>query len=1086
MSAMRSPNLWCAVIMMIAISLGVCADAASATVAPPDLTVNLDGNDQGRVFDGIGGLSAGANSRLLIDYPEPQRSQILDYLFKPNFGASLQVLKVEIGGAGNSTWGSEASYANTRDEFEHPKPEYFKTGYEWWLLKEAKKRNPDIILESLQWCAPGWIGNGTFYSEDNINYIVGFIKAARDYHGVTIDYQGIWNERAYDVAWIKKLRTALDDNGLQHVKLVAADGAGYEAAWAIAKDMSSDSELSKAVYAVGGHYVGYASSDAAKGLGKPLWTSEESQSGDPWARADGYARLYNRDYIVGRMTKTIICSLITSNYIYLAPWGVLPWADPGLMRACTPWSRHYDVPPTIWAAAHTTQFTKPGWRYLDGGCGLMGDTGSYVTLRDPGADGDYSVIVETMKNVGYENILSRKDTAALPNVPPRRVTFNVSNLSTGTVHVWRTSKASQFEQLPDIIPQAGSFTITLDGNSIYTLTTTTGQHKGSSDIPADSAFPIPHKENFESYSTGAMAKYFCDQEGWFQVARRDDGHGKCLRQVVPQRPTEWGGIQAPWTIIGDIGWTDYEVSADVRIETTGLAGICGRIDNPLGGSMPGGYALTIDNAGNWQVKDTTATADSGMISLTPGSWHNLKLRFGGTTGIALIDGQIVSIFLANAHPKGAAGLVSSYNYTDYDNFSVKPYQVGPSAAVSGTLRDATTGQPVGCAVVIGGISASTTDSTGAFSVRSPIGPATIWVKSGVYDDSRTKVTVPSGGLSSLNLTIKRRGGNLTWAASGASAAGGANPEAAIDGNPCTSWTMQDGGRNGWLTIEWPTPQVIDTLIIRKCSAYMVNIDVWRDGAWLKVANIGDDVGSVSLPLKAEWSPISTTKIRLRNLISATDVETYNLHGLPATPNLIGTVRRASDRSPLKNVTVTAPGASTNTDESGRYRLSVPAGTTVRVDVSRLAYDTQGRDVAVPPTGSATADFELTTKNVAPLATASANNIYSSEYGPSLGNDDDLDTRYSAAGTYPTNWYELDWPEPVTVNRVIAYQLFPWESNLGIDYWDGAAWRRLSYLSGVPLTIDASFAPVTTTKLRLWEVSCYFEVVVESAAPVELP
>lgn len=33
-----------------------------------------------------------------LDYPEPQRSEILDYLFKPNFGAALSILKVEIGG----------------------------------------------------------------------------------------------------------------------------------------------------------------------------------------------------------------------------------------------------------------------------------------------------------------------------------------------------------------------------------------------------------------------------------------------------------------------------------------------------------------------------------------------------------------------------------------------------------------------------------------------------------------------------------------------------------------------------------------------------------------------------------------------------------------------------------------------------------------------------------------------------------------------------------------------------------------------------------------------------------------------------
>ena len=49
------------------------------------------------------------NSRLLTDYPAAQQQQILDYLFKPDYGADLQILKVEIGGDTNSTDGSESS-----------------------------------------------------------------------------------------------------------------------------------------------------------------------------------------------------------------------------------------------------------------------------------------------------------------------------------------------------------------------------------------------------------------------------------------------------------------------------------------------------------------------------------------------------------------------------------------------------------------------------------------------------------------------------------------------------------------------------------------------------------------------------------------------------------------------------------------------------------------------------------------------------------------------------------------------------------------------------------------------------------------
>jgi len=42
--------------------------------------------------------------------PERQRSEILDYLFLPNFGAGLGVLKLEIGGDTQSTDGTEPSH----------------------------------------------------------------------------------------------------------------------------------------------------------------------------------------------------------------------------------------------------------------------------------------------------------------------------------------------------------------------------------------------------------------------------------------------------------------------------------------------------------------------------------------------------------------------------------------------------------------------------------------------------------------------------------------------------------------------------------------------------------------------------------------------------------------------------------------------------------------------------------------------------------------------------------------------------------------------------------------------------------------
>src|SRR5579863_6158394 len=119
--------------------------------------IRLRGDAGGKRFDGIGVVNGGgATSVLLKDYPEPQRSQILDMVYKPKFGASVSALLVEIPGDGNATQGSMPSHMHTREDLNYSR------GYTWWILREAKKRNPNITLDGTGWAAPGWIGNGKF------------------------------------------------------------------------------------------------------------------------------------------------------------------------------------------------------------------------------------------------------------------------------------------------------------------------------------------------------------------------------------------------------------------------------------------------------------------------------------------------------------------------------------------------------------------------------------------------------------------------------------------------------------------------------------------------------------------------------------------------------------------------------------------------------------------------------------------------------------------------------------------------------------------------------------------------------------
>jgi Glycosyl hydrolase family 59 len=165
-----------------------------------------------RRFDCIGGLSGGgATSRLLVEYPPSVQEEILDFLFKPNFGASLHMLKVEIGGDAYSTDGSESSHMHSEDDLN------LNRGYEWWLLKEAKMRNPNILTYGLPWAFPGWITDASHdpfrFLDKLTNYTFQWVKGAKEVHGIDIDYLGVWNERGTNREYVLKMRKLLDENG---------------------------------------------------------------------------------------------------------------------------------------------------------------------------------------------------------------------------------------------------------------------------------------------------------------------------------------------------------------------------------------------------------------------------------------------------------------------------------------------------------------------------------------------------------------------------------------------------------------------------------------------------------------------------------------------------------------------------------------------------------------------------------------------------------------------------------------------------------------------------------------------------------
>jgi hypothetical protein len=632
----------------------------------------LNGEASGRVFDGLGAVSAGASSRLLVDYPEPQRSQILDYLFKPGYGAALQRLKVEVGADVNSTDGSEPSFMRTPGDHDS------RRGYEWWLLSEAHKRNPSIILEILPWGAPAWVNpmpaaKPTLYTPQMAAYMADFIKTGKQDYGLDIGYVGPWNEKVYDLAYLKELHRQLVENQLA-TRIVCCDEYSGEGAgqWAIAEEMLKDPEIARDVAAIGVHYPKVngriTTTDGARRTGKPLWSSEDQPNGGsgPFLSRDWavggriLANLYNQNYLEGSLTATEIWSPITSYYDILAA------PNSGLMYANTPWSGHYDVQGAIWATAHTTQFAQPGWQYLDSASGSLGDRGSYVSLRSPDRR-NWSIVLETID--------ARR---------PQRVSFRISGgLAATTVHVWETNAHRTFEHVTDIKPVDNTFEISFDSDSLYSLTTTTGQGKGSAQSPPAGPFPLPYHDNFEHTPIGHVPKFLADQDGAFEVHPCAGRAGQCLEQVITVPPIPWGPLPDPFTLAGDAAWTDYAVSADVRFLSAASAAVMGRIDSADvfkngHAHWPSGYVLRVRPDGAWKLlstaygKEPVVTLASGTVSFSPEKWHRLTLGFHGKRIVALLDGTQLAAIEDARHTHGMFALGTQWGRTQFDNLTVTP------------------------------------------------------------------------------------------------------------------------------------------------------------------------------------------------------------------------------------------------------------------------------------------------------------------------------------------------------------------------------------------------------------------------------
>jgi hypothetical protein len=365
------------------------------------------------------------------------------------------------------------------------------------------------------------------------------------------------------------------------------------------------------------------------------------------------------------------------------------------MDAAEPWSGHYEVQSPIWASAHTTQFTRPGWRYLPKGptdnptspknsSGWLNQGGSYVVYVAPTpAAADWTIVLEKLDGINSNCLRG--------NVPQgvawrdENVTFVLGDDMAARVQAtggslncfmsqWPVQDPSQmFQPCPKVKLQGGRHAVTgsatsryisftMRTNSVVSLSTLppTQRHGNftAMAVPAPTPFPRSYSTNFSDQPVDSAPVYFADQSGTFEIGPLDHSQPTprgpvVMRQVCPERGIVYRGDERPLTVLGSPHWADVSmqynfsiedanssgVFAGVRVQNLGWPGAPRKETTNMKGLFVGLELSTWTPAGLPSTKWTVSLDMAGLGSKLPraggGRFPNLNATASGLTTLPI-------------------------------------------------------------------------------------------------------------------------------------------------------------------------------------------------------------------------------------------------------------------------------------------------------------------------------------------------------------------------------------------------------------------------------------------------------------------
>ena len=663
-------------------ALTVCTVQAQDPVNTSYTIGITTGFPTGVTFDGIGASFTGASARYLFEYSPLAYNAMLDFLFAPSSasdsaykGASLQILKLEIGSGANTDMGSEPSYSPSGTDDNQNK------GWSGRLAQAAFERNSQIKIFLTPLSFPSYLvpTNNPFDNSFAVaEYVAQYVVDFQNLYKVPVSYVGVLSRTPnaifnpttdpQQISYISTLRKSLNDLNQQSVKIVCADQQDWSCAQALPPNNPiPDPTFTESVDVIGNRNIPDAT-DLTNIVNTklPIWYTALGAQATLNDGAMGLSNEIFTSYLTGFNSQ--VSAFIWPYGINAVPYG-FPNFHYGLLDATQPWSNHFELTPALWTIAHFNQFVSPGYTILPNGqgSGPLSNGGYYMTFYNSNSNtiGDFVTVIQKFYGPGDNKPVDDENATFV-------LQGGFGSLASMTkVDVWFTSfsyyiadkdkNQTHFSHRIGSIPviswldsgnnQFINFTLRLNHTGLYSVyyrdasSPSIEPHAScfTRDCYSRSASPAAFGDRVMKFDSGTCfsgspGTLMVDISGSFECNIFDDPYGDALSMVSDGIPFGPFKSTIPHTLTGDLNLQDCDVSVlmNIQVEKTGLLGV---------------HISPLNN---------TAGSDQDKFQASHGLWLSLTPRLSGDLdwkltntlenaafSLPLAQGIIPSLFISN-------------------------------------------------------------------------------------------------------------------------------------------------------------------------------------------------------------------------------------------------------------------------------------------------------------------------------------------------------------------------------------------------------------------------------------------------------